>query len=228
MSTPRIFILAAMLLGASIAAVAGPPKAMADIHMKDGTVHEAVEIEIPANDLIYVKAKLDGKKSQKLDSKDIQRLVLWHKKTPDDKHLMIYEPRREINFDKGTEKVHDTGSWLVPVAVGENLTLLVYAGGIDVDKKGRINMSPGYHTKDKFFTLWKKGDPNPVAMPYNALKISKTRKWLANFLSDDPAVVKKIEDGDYIDKKQSLRNGSFWCPILLEQIVADYAPASKK
>lgn len=227
MSTPRIFFLAAMLLCAVTTALAGPPKAMADIHMKDGTVHEAVEIEIPANDLIYVKAKLDGKKSQKLDSKDIKRLEIWNKKAPDNRYVMIYEPRREINFGKGTEKVYDTASWLVPVESGEYLTLLVYAGGIDVDKKGRINMSPGFHTKDKFFTLWKKGDPNPVAMPYNALKISKTRKWLANFLADDPAVVKKIEDGDYIDKHQSLRNGSFWCPILIEEIVADYKPSGK-
>lgn len=216
------FIIALLLLATSLSVSAGPPKAMAHVNMKSGMVYESVEVEIPANDLVYLKAKIDGK-MQKLNSSDVESLILWNKKNPADKYVMIYHPRKVINYKKGTEKVYDTPSWLTITEIGENMSLLVYAGGISVDK-GSISMSPGYHTKDEFFALWKHGEPNPVVVKFGGLRSGNLKEWLMNFLADDPVIVKKISEGGYYSKKQSLRNGSYWCPWLLEEIVKDYSP----
>ena len=52
------------------------------------------EVEIPAGTMEEFKIKVDGKK-MKIQSADVESLLLWHAANPDKKYLMKYADRRE-------------------------------------------------------------------------------------------------------------------------------------
>lgn len=201
------------------------PKARGNVEMKDGTVYTDVEVEVPAGTMEEFKIKADNKKI-KIKSDDVASLTLWHKDTPENRHLMVYTDRREVNYEKNVDKLEEFKKWFVLFSPGENVSVWIYAGGIDVSKE-RINMSPassgyGYNT---FYNFWKKGDPCPVFFKFNR-KRDKMEEWLSKFFADDPKLTEKIKNGDYraASTKESRRYGTMLCPMRVEDIAADYTP----
>lgn len=201
-------------------------KAMGTLHMKDGSKYSSVEIELPAGTVEELKIKLDGKKI-KIKSNDVDSLIVWHKSNPDDKYLMRYSKRREIDYEKGEDKIEKYSKWFVLKNTGKYVSVWVYACMVDVTKSG-ITTAPcdtkyGYNT---FYNFWKNGDLYPVYMKYNR-KTEKTEAWCAMFFSDDETLSNKILDKQYRAEsyKESRRFGTMLCDMMLERIANDYSPA---
>ena len=89
-------------MDASCFAWAGP-KAIGNVEMKNGNSYTNAEVEIPAGTMEEFKIKVDGKK-MKIQSADVESLLLWHAANPDKKYLMKYADRREIDYDNNVDK----------------------------------------------------------------------------------------------------------------------------
>lgn len=220
----RVIIAFLMSLMVSFAACPAQ-KAMGTLELKNGEKHVGVVVEIPAGTEEEVKIKADGKKI-KIKSEDVARLILWHEKNPDNKYLMVYSDRREIDYEKGIDRIEKYKKWFVLKNPGENVSVWVYACMIDVGKNG-ISLAPcdtkyGYNT---FYNFWKNGDETPVFMKFHR-KTEETEAWCARFFSDDKALSEKILNREYRagSYKESRRFGTMLCAILIEKIAEDYSP----
>ncbi len=201
------------------------PKAIGNVEMKNGNSYTNAEVEIPAGTMEEFKIKVDGKK-MKIQSADVESLLLWHAANPDKKYLMKYADRREIDYDNNVDKLEELKKWFVLFAPGDNVSVWIYAGGINISKNS-INMSPvdtryGYNT---FYNFWKEGESCPIFMKFNR-KREVMEKWLSTFFADDRRIAAKILNGDYRAQstKDSRRHGTMLCPILVEKIAEDYFP----
>ncbi len=200
-------------------------KAMGTVQMKDGSEYTNVEVELPGGTVKEFKIKSDGKKI-KINSKDVKSLMVWHKSNPSLKHLMVYSDRREIDYDKGEDKIEQFAKWFVLLFPGDNVSVWAYACMVDVGKNG-ISTAPcdtkyGYNT---YYNFWKKGDQYPVYMKFHR-KTEETEAWCAKFFSDDETLSDKIKNKKYraASYKESRRFGTMLCAILIEKIADDYTP----
>lgn len=201
-------------------------KAIGTIHMKDGSKYSCVEVELPGGTVEEFKIKSDGKKI-KIQSNDVDSLIVWHKSNPDDQYLMVYSKRREIDYEKGDDQIEKYSKWFVLKNKGEYVSVWVYACMVDVTRNGIVtapcDTKYGYNT---FYSFWKAGDEYPVYMKYNR-KTEKTEAWCAKFFSDDEALSAKILDKQYRadSYKESRRFGTMLCDMMLERIASDYSPS---
>lgn len=207
--------------------LSGAPKSMANINMKNGIVYTNVKIEIPAGIQEEFKAWIDGDK-MKIKSDDVESILLFHKDNPAKQYPMIYTHRKEIDYEKNVDRIEERKNWFFLFHAGQNCSVWVYAGMIDVGKNG-ISFGPydnkyGYNT---FYNFWKRKDEYPVYMKFDRKK-EKMEIWLSKFFADDPKMAEKILNQEYRapSYKDSRRFGTMLCPIMVEDIANDYSPNS--
>jgi len=216
-------ILIAILISAF--AVAAKNDARANIRMVDGTQLDSVQIDCPhfwSNDVKYIA---NGKKT-KIKSTDIDHIIIWHIKTPDNKAYLKYWPYGEFKHKTGEYKINEKRKgWFFLEASGKHLAYWVAFYQIKVkDNKFEFKLgdSPSAWVDPYFFQ--REEDSVPYNIPLDTTRLGMVRDWLKAFLSKDSELVERITDKGYFSRRKALRHGNAYNPFFFEDIAVDYNP----
>lgn len=193
--------------------------AYGDVFMKNGDKLDSVNFHMPLVQDTKVKVKINDK-SQTIPADSIEYIILWSEKHPEEKHIIKSFIIKNVSLETGEVLGYDKKPiWLVCREVGENASIWASIGRPSF-KRGhlQLNYNKIYSYVSKWYVL-KKGEDNPCHVP-NSEKDEK--KWIMVFFADDPALVKRTQDGEY--------NRSDWGYKYIDtlQIVCDYNPANNE
>lgn len=210
-------IVASFFILAGCVCLLAKSNVMADVVMADGKNLNNVEFNIPKSWEKQVKVAVGGEE-MKLPAEEIERIVFWHKDSPEQQYVLVY--KEEGKFDRKHNEIKGYGSksWFTVEAVDEHLVWLVEYLKI---KPSASKMTIQVATKPNHFL--KAGTDIAVEIPDdNFLRVGK---WLREFLADDSEIIKNITDKGYEDRRQAFRHGgNVYNPFLYELIVVDYTP----
>lgn len=208
------FLICSFLLN-EVFALGSGTSAMGNILLKDGTRLDSVRFEMPENTERKVKVIIDGKK-RKLETDSIDAIVLWHKKHPENQYCIRPYYYEIIDIETGENKgIAGYPLWMRSDQEEENATYLHSIGRPDFKKgKLRFNYNALRSYQSTRFVL-KKGSKHPCRIPAST---KDTKKWVKKYFSDDPEVIRKLENGDYNFSDFGYKS------IDIRQIVADYNP----
>lgn len=212
----RVIVASFFILSGCVCLLA-KSNVMADVVMADGKNLNNVEFNIPKSWEKQVKVAVGGEE-MKLPAEEIERIVFWHKDSPEQQYVLVY--KEEGKFDRKHNEIKGYGSksWFTVEAVGEHLVWLVEYLKI---KPSASKMTIQVATKPNHFL--KAGTDIAVEIPDdNFLRVGK---WLREFLADDSEIIKNITNKGYEDRRQAFRHGgNVYNPFLYELIVVDYTP----
>ena len=205
-------------LGASAKA-----KGVADITMKDGTTFKNVELILPKGWDSKIKFKDASEKEVKLESNDVEHIVLWHKDAPEHKALIKYMFTAKYNpktNEIDTVPREKEKWWFTLESAGDHLSYWICFNEIKPSKKGIT-----YIIRDCPHHFVKPEMPDRAFMIVtNSIKPGTIRNWLKGFLADDPVLTEALNDKGYYNKKKSLRQGNLYNPYFFEEMAVDYNP----
>lgn len=210
-------IVASFFILAGCVCLLAKSNVMADVVMSDGKKLNNIEFNIPKSWEKQVKVAVDGKE-MKLPAEEIERIVFWHKESPEQQYVLVYKEAGKFDRKHNEIKSYGSKSWFTVEAVGEHLVWLVEYLKI---KPSASKMTIQLGTKPNHFL--KAGTDIAVEIPDD--NFFRVGKWLREFLADDSEIVKKISDKGYEDRRQAFRHGgNVYNPFLYELIVVDYTP----
>ncbi len=122
-----------------------------------------------------------------VDAKDIETLLMWKKTHPDMKHVLKYLPSYWLN---GKER---KPMWMTPVNSGKYLEIYACSFDYTITQSGDLKVTSIKNGSINYYAL-KRGETKPRAFGMTDLSKRQTRKYLLEYLSDDPVLCKKLTD----------------------------------
>ncbi|MDE5844232.1 MAG: hypothetical protein K2H44_02460 [Muribaculaceae bacterium] len=221
-----------LLLVFSVTICAAKNNVLSNVVMKNGTVIENIEINLPKSWDKEVTLKIDGEK-QKINADSIGHIIFWHSKYPDNKQIICWHTygsfdieTGEYNLNRGhnSKKREPSRQWFALQNTGEFVNLWSCFSEIK-----QINDKIYFSTTLSSPFFFQKQDGAFVHVPFSIFSSSKTRKWLSVFFSDDEELVELLSDKSQLYSRSSgFRLGSLYTPYKYEDIVKLYVAGRKK
>lgn len=213
----RLKLLLSMLIIAAACCLA-KNNARATVTMKDGTVRENVEINLPKGWDKKLKIK-SGKNEETLQAEDVDYFVLWHNDNPEQKAVIKYIGTAKFKHKTNESELYNQKGWMSLYSAGDHLSYWIWFNKINLKSKGIK-----YEIDDNSHFFLKKGAEHAFMIPINNMLPSRTRDWLKAFLADDPELAEKITDKGYFNRKNPYHQGTNYNPFFFEEIAVDYNP----
>lgn len=203
-------------LCSSAFALGSGSKAIGNFYLTNGERIDSVEFEMPTEREMQVKVKIDGK-VKKIETDSIFSIILWNKKSPDNKYVFRPFYPEVINYDTGEFiEYWKKPIWLSLDVIGDYASYWFEIGRPSF-KKNKIvfNFRQSCTPYSLAFVL-KEGSEHPCYVPNSQKKV---KGWIKLYLKDDPELVKRIDAGEYDAGKWANKY------IDLIRIIKDYNPA---
>lgn len=192
--------------------------ARATIVMKDGTVKENVEINLPKGWVEKLKIKV-GNIEEILKAGDVDYFELWHCANPDQKALIKPFFIGEYKHKKNYLDIRKQMGWMALQSAGDHLSYWIWFDKI-ILKPDKIK----YQINDHSHCFVKRNSDVAVMIPINLMAPKRTRDWLKAFLADDPVLTEKITEKGYFNRKNPYHQGNNYNPFFFEDMASDYNP----
>lgn len=147
------------------------------VTLQDGTVVTG-EAKLPNGGTKKVTVKGEDGERHKLQAEDILTLTAWNDKAPDMKYAMVFRDKH----------------WLVPEAVGEHLMVFALAVDYFIEKDGDMVLKGEHFSFYGFRPGEETGTLLGTTHFANSNKLA--RKYLMEYLADDPEMCERIRDKD--------------------------------
>ncbi len=170
--------------------------ARATIVMKDGTVKENVEINLPKGWVEKLKIKV-GNIEETLMAGDVDYFELWHCDNPDQKALIKPFFIGEYKHKKNYLDIRKQMGWMALQSAGDHLSYWIWFDKI-ILKPDKIK----YQINDHSHCFVKRNSD----------------------VADDPVLTEKITEKGYFNRKNPYHQGNNYNPFFFEDMASDYNP----
>lgn len=128
---------------------------------------------------------------EKINSEDMDYLLLWDKDYPDRKNQLLYMPYTVTS--KNGKKSYEYKVWMYVEAEGDNLVVLASGISYAISGRGELIISYSSNVSISYYIIHK-GDKKPQYIFRSNTSKSKARNAWATALKDCPSLVQKINN----------------------------------
>lgn len=139
-----------------------------------------------------ISIKTDEGKREKIKSEDIKYLTISRKGHPENQQTLLYMDWKIPYTRKGEQKYKVRKNWQVLKDRGDNLMITAMGATYSLSKDGALVVTFSSNEGIRYCML-RPGDDCPVYFGRSIYGDKAMREQMCEFLSDDPALCKKIE-----------------------------------
>lgn len=156
--------------------------------MKNGKEYVG-RVEMPNANTKRLTIEVNGGQKTILEAKDIASLTVWKKTHPELKHTLKYLPSEWLRKKK--RKPY----WMAVTATGRHVEFYTCSFNYSIPSSGYLKITSVQNGNIDYLAL-KRGDTMPRTISVSDMSKRQTRKLLLQYLNDDAALAKKINNQD--------------------------------